>query len=387
MKSEVISFFYDFKCIAGDCPDNCCRSWNLIVDEETLLKYRNMPGEEGRKMRRNIKKNPSGGYCLKAPFGKCRYQDKSGLCCLQRDGREECMPKVCRLFPRYTVSYGGYEIGVIDLACGTAAELFLAQNGRLTFVPAKEKLSIYWDLAEADPGFAGVLREDLELILDRLWGDKKDFWELQKDIFAHVYGMHLKLVRNDGVIPQEIPFDIGYVKKSHTGELPWLLTERYKEAYRRMPLLPMSFVNKVIYTEFSDIYLLVYHPHMVGLIRSYRKRFRKVYESRADEVFTDMLDALFERHVWLEEKLKGYFSYKLQMLYMGASVDYYLLEPVIMAALCTQVLVLLVITFTGENDDFDIGDLAGLITENERLLCHNTSFRERIMKKVREDLF
>jgi lysine-N-methylase len=79
MKSEVISFFYDFNCIADKCSDNCCRSWNLTVDEETVSKYKAEPGEEGRKLRHSIKKTSDGGYCLRAPFGKCIHQDKCGL--------------------------------------------------------------------------------------------------------------------------------------------------------------------------------------------------------------------------------------------------------------------------------------------------------------------
>ncbi len=389
MKSEVISFFYDFNCIADKCSDNCCRSWNLTVDEETVSKYKAEPGEEGRKLRYSIKKTSDGGYCLRAPFGKCIHQDKCGLCKLQSGGNSEHLPKVCRLFPRYTVSYGGYDVGVIDLACEEAAKLFLKQKGRLSFIESREPLEIYWSIPEADFDFAKTLREDLEIILDRIWDESRgDLWEIQKDCFAHIYKEHLKLVKNEFADPDKTDFDRGKLLEEHYGELTWLMQERYKDIYDGLPFIPISFVNKVIYTEFSDWYLVFYHPRSFKLLWLYKKYFGKLLESEADKIFTDKLKELYKKYDWLEEKLKSYFSYKLQMFYMGASLDYYLIEPMSLAVFCTEFLVLLVITHTEkQGNEFNVNVFAKILSENERLISHNVSFRERVMKRMREELF
>ena len=40
---KVLKPFYydDFKCIAGDCIDNCCQiQWKITIDEKTYKKYR-----------------------------------------------------------------------------------------------------------------------------------------------------------------------------------------------------------------------------------------------------------------------------------------------------------------------------------------------------------
>ncbi len=387
MNSEVISFFYDFNCIADKCRNNCCKAWNLIIDEETATKYRDMPGSEGKKLRSKMKKSGDGTYCLSAPFGKCCFQDKNGLCSMQCEGKGELLPKVCRLFPRYTVSYGGCEIGVIDLACETAAQLFLKQEGRLEFIPSKEPLDIYWEVKEADAPFAETLKKDLELILDRLWNDTGKLWKAQRDILTHIYSEHLLLVRNEFLEPGKIPFDTGFLEERFAEELPWIIKERYKEVYDDLPLIPVSFINEIIYAEFSDWYLITCHPGSYKLIRAYKKRFGKLYEKEADEFFNDKLTGLFEKYTWLEDKLKSYFSYKLQMIYIGASIDYYLLEPVFMALVSEAFLMIFIVTAAESGDELTLDRLSELISENDRLFWHNVSFRDRVMQRVRDKLF
>ena len=47
--------FYDkFICTAGDCPDTCCAGWQIMIDEESLERYENEPGEFGKILRNSI---------------------------------------------------------------------------------------------------------------------------------------------------------------------------------------------------------------------------------------------------------------------------------------------------------------------------------------------
>ncbi len=388
MKSEVISFFYDFKCIADKCPNNCCRAWNLVIDEETVQKYRDMEGKEGKLFRSRMRKDGTGTYCLSAPFGKCSFQEKSGLCSMQCMGKADLLPKVCRLFPRYTVSYGGYEVGVIDLACETAAQLFLENSGRLSFVPSKEPFEIYWDVEDADFSFAEVLKKDLELILGRIWDrEETDLIKIQKDTLAHVYSEHLLLVRNELDDPAKIPFDMSFAEKRFSEELPWIIKERFKEAYDALPVIPVSFINGIIYHEMSDWYMAACHKGAYKLLKAYKKFFGKLYEKEADEFFSGRMKELYKKYDWLEEKIRSYFSYKLQMVYIGASIDYYILEPLFLTLMSTDFLKILIVTYAEQKNELSLDTLAMLIAENDRLLWHNVSLRERIMKRVREKLF
>ena len=47
--------YYDhFHCIAGACPDSCCKGWAVEVDADSAAMYLNLPGELGDKLRRHL---------------------------------------------------------------------------------------------------------------------------------------------------------------------------------------------------------------------------------------------------------------------------------------------------------------------------------------------
>lgn len=38
------TFYKEFSCIAGACPDTCCAGWQIMIDEKSLQKYRRFKG-------------------------------------------------------------------------------------------------------------------------------------------------------------------------------------------------------------------------------------------------------------------------------------------------------------------------------------------------------
>mgnify|MGYP003308176052 CR=1 FL=1 len=40
MKYTIPHYFEEFKCVAAECEDTCCAGWAIMIDEETLEKYR-----------------------------------------------------------------------------------------------------------------------------------------------------------------------------------------------------------------------------------------------------------------------------------------------------------------------------------------------------------
>ena len=47
--------FYDkFVCTAEDCPDTCCAGWQIMIDEDSLEKYKNVQGEFGKRLHGSV---------------------------------------------------------------------------------------------------------------------------------------------------------------------------------------------------------------------------------------------------------------------------------------------------------------------------------------------
>ena len=44
-------YFDRFQCLAGACPDSCCKEWSVQVDPEKTEYYRSLPGALGDRLR------------------------------------------------------------------------------------------------------------------------------------------------------------------------------------------------------------------------------------------------------------------------------------------------------------------------------------------------
>ena len=51
MLIRVPDYFENFHCLAGACPHSCCIGWEVVVDDSTAARYREVPGPLGDKLR------------------------------------------------------------------------------------------------------------------------------------------------------------------------------------------------------------------------------------------------------------------------------------------------------------------------------------------------
>lgn len=48
------TFYKEFSCIAGACPDTCCAGWQIMIDEKSLQKYRRFKGPFRNRLHNDI---------------------------------------------------------------------------------------------------------------------------------------------------------------------------------------------------------------------------------------------------------------------------------------------------------------------------------------------
>lgn len=119
------SYFDSFRCLAGQCPDSCCKEWDVLVDENSAVFYRNLPGELGERLRQ-VLKNEDNETVMILENGRCPMWRQDGLCRIQAELGHDALCKTCGDFPRLTHDYGNFtELG-LELSCPEAARLILS---------------------------------------------------------------------------------------------------------------------------------------------------------------------------------------------------------------------------------------------------------------------
>ena len=119
------SYFDAFRCIAGNCPDSCCKEWDVQVDETSAAYYRSLTGPLGDRLR-EVLHTEDGETVMTIENGRCPMWRQDGLCRIQAELGEAALCKTCREFPRLTHDYGDFvELG-LELSCPEAAKFILS---------------------------------------------------------------------------------------------------------------------------------------------------------------------------------------------------------------------------------------------------------------------
>ena len=126
-------YYKDFRCIASDCPDSCCKEWDVQVDPESARRYRALPGVLGDHLRRVLEDVDGETIMRQTPDRRCPMWRQDGLCEIQANLGESALCHVCSQFPRLRHDYGNFvELG-LELSCPEAARIILASPFPATF--------------------------------------------------------------------------------------------------------------------------------------------------------------------------------------------------------------------------------------------------------------
>ena len=120
--------FEDFSCIAGQCPDSCCKEWEVLVDEESAARYLALPGVLGDSLRRHLYRDEAGEWYIKIVDGRCPMWRSDSLCRIQGALGHDALCKTCREFPRLTHDYGDFVERGLELSCPEAARIIFEKS-------------------------------------------------------------------------------------------------------------------------------------------------------------------------------------------------------------------------------------------------------------------
>lgn len=119
------SYYKDFSCIAGECPDSCCRKWEIVIDVDTLNTYNSLEGEFADKIRAEIIKDEEGDCCFRLNNGSCPFLNYNGLCDIHIELGEAFTSEICRNHPRFIEEYEGFTEIALSLSCPEANRIIL----------------------------------------------------------------------------------------------------------------------------------------------------------------------------------------------------------------------------------------------------------------------
>ncbi len=124
MKEYVLNYYPLFKCVAERCRHTCCADWEICIDEQSLISYKNEKTNfsESLKSGINFKKSK-----FKSDKNKrCAFLNNDGLCEIIKNLGEDRLCQVCREHPRFrSFFYDRTELG-LGFCCEEATNVILS---------------------------------------------------------------------------------------------------------------------------------------------------------------------------------------------------------------------------------------------------------------------
>lgn len=377
VETRALSLVKGFLCAAGNCPHNCCRGWQIPVDEETEENFRKMPGVRGRHLNYFLTKF-RGDTVIKKVLGRCPFINSDHLCQFEANGETELMPLVCRIYPREGVSYGDICEVTLELSCPVAAGLFLENPGRLSFQPHSH-VEPFFEITNDDKAFLSYLRGEREKLLDFIWDNDLPLADTWKVLYSYISETMSLIMRNRMDEAMEVSLDQHFKAFRESGEKAHL------------SFFSIRTIDRMILDHIDYGALFIRERVFAGLIRSYNRVFKNMPVDTIDADFHEAVLSMCESDQKLMEKYRSYFSYNITQLFLLSYEDYHILKPLLFSILYTELLMIFDLTrFTeGRKKDKDFVMSRGMETETlylmESCVRHNPYLTQNLLNVMRQE--
>ena len=121
------TFYKEFSCIAGACPDTCCAGWQIMIDEKSLQKYRRFKGPFRNRLHNDIDWKEH-SFCQYDK--RCAFLNEDNLCDIYSEA-----VKICYATPAENIHVTLKNLkGCVNTPCPSPA-----RKPREFFCPTKKK--------------------------------------------------------------------------------------------------------------------------------------------------------------------------------------------------------------------------------------------------------
>ena len=198
MRYQKPSYFDEFACIADKCPDTCCAGWQIMIDEDSLERYKNEKGAFGNRLKNSIDWQEE---CFYQYDGRCAFLNDRNLCDLVTELGEEALCETCARYPRHVEEFEDVREWSLSISCPVAAKLVLDGEKALELTAWEDDKEdpLEEEFEDFDLFLFTKLEDAREKILDKL---KKVTPKEADAFFEEIYAFSSKL--QEGLMDNEI---------------------------------------------------------------------------------------------------------------------------------------------------------------------------------------
>ena len=129
------NYYNEFSCIADKCEATCCAGWQIVVDEDSLKKYKKVTGDFKQRIKEGVDFRE--GVFYQNPGKRCAFLNEQNLCDMYTALGEESFCETCRRYPRHIEEFENIREFTLSASCPEAARILLVQKEPVQFYEVK----------------------------------------------------------------------------------------------------------------------------------------------------------------------------------------------------------------------------------------------------------
>lgn len=384
MLYTIPDYYKEFKCTADKCEDTCCAEWQIVIDEESLERYRNVKGFFKWRMLRSV--DWKNGVFKQDEEKRCAFLNEQNLCDLYKACGEKSLCKTCGQYPRHMEEFEGVREITLSISCPEVARILMARKTPVTFQSYEEKGEEEYE--DFDPFLFSILEDARKEMITILQNRNLPIRQRVMLVLGMAHDMQ-------GRINRQEMFDCFSVLEKYKGEKALQYVEEYLSGIEQN----FNWISPEAVTK---------SKHGKGRMAMTREMFDKLYElellreewdmllqesevmlyGKWDRDYKEILDeftAWAKEHTDVEIHLEQLLVYFLFTYFPGAVYDGEVYAKVQMAVYCTWMIHELWMARWLKNEKtLDMEEMTDLVYRFSREVEHsdeNLKHVEQIMEK------
>ncbi len=164
MLYTIPDYYKEFQCTADKCEDTCCAGWQIVIDEQSMARYKKVRGDFRWRMLRSV--DWINGVFRQDKEKRCAFLNEQNLCDLYTACGEKSLCKTCRQYPRHIEEFEGVREITLSISCPEVARILMEKTDPVTFLSyEKEGEEEYEDF---DPFFFSILEDARKAMIEIL---------------------------------------------------------------------------------------------------------------------------------------------------------------------------------------------------------------------------
>ena len=383
---KVLKPFYydDFKCIAGDCIDNCCHAeWEISIDKKTYKKYRKLKGQWGNKINNNIGRIRSNISDLR--YGKIKLKDKGcslldekGLCTIHANLGEGYLCNTCKVYPREITKLGEIYERNLFMSCPEVARYFVRHKENFYFNMSEEELS------DLDKDYIIDKSYD-EKLYNLLWDSRNLAMEIiqfkEIEIWKRIIFLKILTDKVQKLIDEENYENYEKVLKSFRNEIPNINVINSLDKIKLVPKVKINFIKSVVDISEKVSRNKVKYNNLL-------EQYKKIFENDIDRNFEFVIKKEEEFNKYLNNEeyiMENLLIYLIYKYFMGALYTKDLNKEINNVIISYAMIKMLLLgQYDANENKLKEDDLVEVFYVFSRVIEHNKIFLDKIYEAIKE---